>query len=142
MNISIFDWIFVISAILFYLLIIGVFIAVKKKKEKLIKYFGCLTILLAIPLAIVFINYLLIGKELWIIIFMAIIFGYLLAELLLDFVFKIDFRADWKKHVPYIVLFYIVSFGFIGISISIDPILGWIVSFAFWAELGAVIYSY
>jgi len=137
-----FDWLFFFSAIAFYLFIIGVFISVKKKREKLAKKFGALTVLLAIPWALVFINYLIIGKQLWIIIIMVIIFAYLFIELLLDIILKIDFRTDWKRHVPYIILFYVVSFGIIGISFSIDAILGWIVTIAFWAELGAVIYSY
>jgi hypothetical protein len=105
------------------------------------KIFGILVILLAIPWTLVFIYYLLIGKELWILIIMIIIFAYLFVELLLDFVLKIDFRHNWKMHVPYIILFYVVSFGIIGISFSIDAILGWIVTIAFWAELVAVIYS-
>lgn len=142
MAISLFDWTYSISAMLFFSLIISLFIAVKKDKLDLVKKLGVAFLSLSIPIALVLINYILVGKELWIIVLIIITLGLFLAQLLLDFIFKYDFRGNWKTHVPYIILMYIVCFGFIFVTISIDPILGWIVSFFFWAFLGALIYLY
>ena len=137
-----FDLLFVITAIIFHLLIVGVFIAQKREHYKLVRWFGTVTISLAIPLTIVFINYLFIGQPLWIMFYLVFIFVYLFVELLLDFLLKIDFRKKPKIHAPYIVLFYITSFGFIGISFYIDVISGYIVSITFWAVLVSLIYLY
>lgn len=142
MAISLFDWIYSISAMLFFSLMISIFIAVKKEKLDLVKKIGIAFLSLSIPITLVLINYILVGKELWIIVLIIITLGLFLAQLFLDFIFKYDFRENWKTHVPYIILLYVVCFGFIFITIAIDPILGWIVSFLFWAFLGAVIYQY
>lgn len=142
LSLNVFDLLFVITAIIFHLSIVGVFIAEKRKHYKLARWLGTVTISLAIPLTIVFINYLFIGQPLWIMIYLVVIFVYLFVELLLDILLKIDFRKKPKIHAPYIVLFYITSFGFIGISFYIDVISGYIVSITFWAVLASLIYSY
>jgi len=137
----VFDLLFVIIAIAFNLLIIGIFISAKRKYDKLLRGLGIVTISLSIPLTIVFINYLIIGQELWIIICLVIILLYLFLEFLLDLILKYDFRKKPITHVPYIILEYITFFGFIGITFYIDEICGWIVSIAFWAVLASLIYN-
>jgi len=138
----VFDLLFVITAITFNLLVIGIFISAKRKYDKLLRGFGIATISLTIPLIIVFINYLFIGQELWILIYYIFIFVYFFVETLLDFILKYDFRKKPITHVPYIILEYITFFGFIGISFYIDVISGWIVSITFWAVLASLIYLY
>ena len=142
MNLTVFDLVFVITAIIFHLSIVGVFITQKRKHDKLTRWFGIITISLALPLAIVYIDYLLSSKPLWILVIFVFIFLYLFLELLLDVMLKIEFRKKLKTHVPYIILFYIASFGFIGISFNIDVISGYIVSITFWAVLASLIYLY
>ena len=39
------------------------------------------------------------------------VFLYMLVEWLLDYVFKIDFRTKWSRHIPYIVLEYVALGG-------------------------------
>lgn len=137
-----FDLIFVLSAIVFNLLIASIFIAQKKGRLDLIKTFGTLWLSLAIPLAFVFIYYVIVGRELWIMIYFGFIFLYMLVELLLDYVFKVEFRQKWITHVPYIVLEYIALFGLIGISFSINRTWGFLVSISFWFLLAGLIYLY
>lgn len=137
-----FDLIFVLSAIVFNLLIASIFIAQKKGRLDLIKTFGTLWLSLAIPLAFVFIYYVIVGRELWIMIYFGFIFLYMLVELLLDYVFKVEFRQKWITHVPYIVLEYIALFGLIGISFSINRTWGFLVSISFWFLLASLIYLY
>ena len=136
------DLIFVLSAVLFNLLIAGIFIAQKKERPKVVRAFGISWLLLAIPLGIVFVNYLRAGQKSWVLIGFGIVLLYMLVEFLADYVFKFDFRAQWSTHAPYIVLEYAALFGLIGIAINIDQSWGWIVSISFWVLMGSLIYLY
>ena len=142
MSLSMYDELFVTSAIIFFLSTTGIFLSQKKGYNKLVRGFGIAMLSLTIPLALVFINYLLIGQELWVMIYLVIIFAYFLVELLLDFVFHFEFRKKPSTHIPYIILYYATSLGFIGISFYIDMICGWIISISFWAVLASLTYLY
>lgn len=137
-----YDLVFVLSAIVFNLLIAAVFIAQKKERPKLVRTFGILWLSLAIPLAVVFIHYLIVGRDLWIMIYFGFIFLYIFIELLLDYILRIEFRQKKITHIPYIVLEYIALFGLIGISFAIDRIWGFLVSISFWVLLASLIYLY
>jgi hypothetical protein len=136
-----FDLILVIAAVLFHLSIVGVYIAQKKGRDKLVHSFGTITLLLGVPLAVVFGHYIISGEPLWKLISFGFIFLYLLTELLLDFVFKIDFRKMLVPHILYIILFYIAIIGFIRMSFAVSTTWGYAVSVAFWILLGALIYN-
>ena len=45
-------------------------------------------------------------------------------------------------HIPYLVLFYFASFGFIGISFSMDNTWGYVVSGSFWFVLASLVYLF
>lgn len=137
-----FDLIFVFTAIAFNLLIAGIFVAQKKERPNLVRTFGILWLSLAIPLAVVFIHYLVVGRPLWVMAYFGFIFLYILVELLLDYILKIEFRQKWTIHAPYIILEYIALFGLIGISFSIDRTWGFLVSISFWVLLASLIYLY
>ena len=136
-----FDLILVIAAVLFHLSIVGVYIAQKKGRDKLVQLFGTITLLLGVPLAAVFGHYIISGEPQWKLISFGFIFLYLLTELLLDFVFKIDFRKMLVPHILYILLFYIAIIGFIRMSFAVSTTWGYAVSVAFWILLGALIYN-
>jgi hypothetical protein len=136
-----FDLILVIAAVLFHLSIVGVYIAQKKGRDKLVRTFGTVTLLLGVPLAAVFGHYIISGEPQWKLISFGFIFLYLLTELLLDFIFKIDFRAKPIPHTLYIILFYIAIIGFIRMSFAVSSAWGYAVSIAFWILLGALIYN-
>ena len=138
---DVFDLIFVIAAVIFHLSIVGVYIAQKKGHDKLVRIFGSVTLLLGIPLAFVFGHYLASGEPSWKLISFGFIFFYLLVELLLDFVFKIEFRKKTLPHALYIILFYIAIIGFIRMSFAVNTNWGYAVSVAFWLLLGALIYN-
>jgi len=63
-----------------------------------------------------------------------------MAEFLLDMVFKIDFRSKTSRHVPYIILEYAACFSYVFGTLSLDLIIGWIISFFFWTLLGTLVY--
>jgi hypothetical protein len=136
-----FDLILVIAAVLFHLSIVGVYIAQKKGRDKLVRTFGTVTLLLGVPLAVVFGHYIISGEPQWKLISFGFIFLYLLTELLLDFVFKIEFRKMPVPHTLYIILFYIAIIGFIRMSFAVSTTWGYAVSVAFWILLGALIYN-
>ena len=137
-----FDLIFLLTAIAFNLLIAGIFIAQKKRRPELTRIFGVLWLSLAIPLAVVFIHYLIVGRDLWVLVYFGFIFIYIIVELLLDYVLKIELRKKWITHAPYIILEYIALFGLIGISFSMDRTWGFLVSISFWILLVCLIYLY
>ena len=137
-----FDLVFVFTAIAFNLLIAGIFVAQKKERPNLVRIFGILWLSLALPLAVVFIHYLVVGRPLWVMAYFGFIFLYILVEVLLDYILKIEFRQKWTIHAPYIILEYIALFGLIGISFSVDRTWGFLVSFSFWILLASLIYLY
>jgi hypothetical protein len=140
-NMDLFDLILVVAAVLFHLSIVGVYIAQKKGRGKLVQTFGMITLLLGLPLAVVFGHYIISGEPQWKLISFGFIFLYLLTELLLDFVFKIEFRKMPIPHTLYIILFYIAIIGFIRMSFAVSTNWGYAVSVAFWILLGALIYN-
>ena len=139
---TLFDLIFVFSAVIFNLLIAGIFVAQKQGREKLVRRFGVTWLLVAIPLTIVYVRYWMLDKAAWIMIYFSFILFYMLVEWLLDYVFKYDFRARKITHIPYILLEYVALFGLIGISFEINKTWGFVVTASFWLLLGCLIYLY
>jgi hypothetical protein len=137
-----YDWVFVLCAVAFNLLIAGIFVAQKHGLQKLTRTLGITWLSLGIPLAVVLARYWIVGREMWIVIYSVLILVYMGVELLLDYVFKVDFRSKKITHIPYIVLEYIALFGLIGVSFDIDRTWGFIVSVAFWILLGCLVYLY
>ena len=136
------DSLFIISAIAFNLFIAAIFITQKLGREKIVKTLGILWLWLLIPLALAFVSYLREGRKTWIFISFGFIFMYMLVELLLDYVFKIDFRSKPVIHVPYIILEYIALFGLIGIAFEIGYAWGVVVTVCFWILMGSLIFLY
>jgi hypothetical protein len=141
-SVTFFDWIFILSASLFNLLIAGIFLAQKFKKDQLTKKLGKTWLALFFPLLAVFIRYLIDGKQTWVLVCFGVVFFYMLVEFLLDNIWEYDFRKSWNTHAPYIVLEYSALFSLIAIAIAIDQILGWVVSICFWILMGSLIFLY
>lgn len=137
---DLFDWIFIISGFIFFSSIIAVFISWTKDKINLVKVIGYLLIALMAPMVIVLINYFTIGKELKFIIYVILIISYLVVELCFDKIFKINFRSKPSRHVPYITLEYAACFSFVFGALTLDLVMGWIMSFFFWGLLVTLIY--
>ncbi len=141
-RIKAYDLVFVLTAIAFNLLIVGIFVAQKNGWAKPVEVIGILWLLLAIPFAVVFVRYLIEGKRLGIMVSFGLVFLYILVEFLLDFVLKIDFRQKWITHAPYIVLEYIALFSLIRIAFDINRTWGYLVSISFWILMASLIYVY
>ena len=137
---DLFDWIFIISGIVFFSSIICVFILTANDKEDKVKIFGIILFIMIFPLISVLIKYSIVG-DLRFIIFLILILSYLVIEFLLDQVFKIDFRSKLSRHIPYIIIEWTACFSFLFGALRLDYTWGWIVSFFFFAFIIALIYN-
>lgn len=138
---ELFDWLFIISSMIFFSSVIGVFILTANNKTDKVKVFGVILFVLMLPIGAILINYIVIGKPLKLIIYVILILFYLLVEFLLDQVFKIDFRSKPSTHVPYIIIEWAACYSLLFGSLAIDLTWGWVVSFFFWAFVIALIYN-
>jgi hypothetical protein len=139
---GVYDLTFVLTAIAFNFLIIGIFVASKHNRLDVSRRIGIVWLLLAIPLVIVFVRYWIVGKSLQVMVCFGVVFFYMFVEWLLDFVLKVDFRAKAITHVPYIILEYAALFSLIVVAFTIDRTWGWIVTVAFWLLLASLIYLF
>jgi len=98
-----------------------------------------LVVLLIIPFATVMINWLILRINTVMIFALAVILIYLLIETLLDFVLKVDFRAKWSTHIPYILLEYGAFFSLIFIASKMGKIELWWVSITFWIAMACLV---
>lgn len=137
---DVFEWIFIISGFIFFISMICALILMANDKWKTLVIFGMVLAVLMIPIVITLINFIIVGKSLNFIVYLILIFAYLLAEFLLDRIFKIDFRSKLSQHIPYIILEWAACFSFLFGAIRIDTTIGWIMAIFFWAFMGALIY--
>lgn len=131
---------FIISGFIFFISMISAIILMTNEKMKTIKVFGLILAILMFPIITILINYIVIGRDIKFIIYLILILSYLMAEFLLDMVFKIDFRSKTSSHVLYIILEYAACFSFVFGTLSLDLTIGWIISFFFWTLLGTLVY--
>lgn len=134
------EGLFIITAFIFFISMISALLLMANKKFKTVRIFGWVLFALMIVVIVIMINFIIVSKDLRLIIYTLLIITYLLAEFLLDTVFKIDFRSKINLHIPYILLEYAACFSYVFGTLYIDNAIGWIVSFFFWAFLGVLIY--
>jgi hypothetical protein len=140
------DILFVGSSIIFNLAVSGVYIASKIDVAKidssvLLKIFGGIVISLIIPFGISLVGYIKSKAKKKIIISHYFILGYLLLEVLLDYILKIPFRQMLIIHIPYIMVFYAATFSMIGVSRTIGRKMGLLVLVTFFILIGCLIYN-
>jgi len=79
-------------------------------------------------------------------IFLGLFLAFLLMEWLLDFVLKIDFRANLMQHlgwaVPYLALYYATNYGFVVMPWKTDATRGKIMLALFIVQLAVNIWSH
>jgi len=137
---NLFDWMFIVSGFIFFVSMISAILLMANNKMKTVKIFGLILAVLMLPIIAILINYIVIGKDLRLIIYLVLILSYLMAELLLDMVFKVDFRSKTSTHVPYIILEWAAAFSFLFGTLSLDITIGWIIAFFIWTFIGALVY--
>jgi len=94
------------------ILLILIFI-IRSRYLPFVQSYGWVYLLLAIPAIYVFWQVRTEPNAPQYRIFLIIFLVYLLAEGLLDFVWKIEFRENWLLLTPYLILYYTMNYGFI-----------------------------
>lgn len=131
---------FIISGFIFFVSMIGAILLMANNKMKTVRIFGVILAVLMLPIIVVLINDIVIVKDIRFVIFSILILIYLMAEFLLDNVFKIDFRSKPSTHVPYIIIEWAAAFSFLFGTIRLDATIGWIIAIFFWTFIVALIY--
>jgi hypothetical protein len=136
------DIIFIISSIIFNILVSILYIAAKFGNMELVQVIGIIIILLIIPFTITLIGYIKEKEEKKIIISLVIILFYFFLEILLDYILIIPFRDILALHIPYIIVFYAADFSMIGVTFDKNKKMGFVVLVVFFILLGCLIYMY
>ncbi|TFG25795.1 MAG: hypothetical protein EU533_00695 [Promethearchaeota archaeon] len=139
---SIFDGLFLFLAISLNILIILIFLARYRGPEGLEHKIGYAVIVCIIPFTIILLNYILIGKDLWIVIYIIIIISFLIFEMILDYILKLNFRTNPKIVGPYVLFYYIAFWGLLAISFVIDLLIGFVVFGIFMLSVVVTIYTH
>lgn len=125
----------VITAVIFYISAITVFVFRIAKKPKIEYWAGIIEFLLIIPLIYLFINAFENSKNILYFIQIIVVVVWLIVELFLDYIFKIDFRKVKWVVIIYVMLFFAAGGGMIGIA-SNAGIIGTTVSIILFFVMG------
>ena len=136
------DIIFIISSIIFNILVSVLYIATKFDNLELIQVIGIIILFLIIPFTITLVGYIKEKEEKKIIISLGFILFYFFVELLLDYILRIPFRDILALHIPYIIIFYVADFSMIGVTFDKNKKMGFVVLVTFFILLGCFIYRY
>lgn len=106
----------VIVANLINVLVISVFIARLSNRPKIEYWLGIILILSIVPLAYLFITAFGFKRHFLYFIQIGLMITYLVVELMLDYILKVDFRQNQRIVLPYIMLFFSGTGGMIGVA--------------------------
>lgn len=138
---EIIDFIVVAIANLSNLLIVGIMFSRPKRWAKVEQYLGLFNISLCIPLVVAVVFYIANGHEWWKSVLPGLLIVFLIFELLLDYIYKFDFRqTQWLGF--YLLLFYTSQWGMIGFSFGLKQVYGFVTLGTYFLSLGATAYSY
>lgn len=120
---------------------IGIFLSRPLGLKTLERALGLIQIALIVPIAIVVIANLRAGREWWTVALPVLLIAFLLLELMLDYVLKIDFRRT-RLLGPYLGLYYLSLMGMIGYSFGVGKPYGAVTLATYLLQLLASWYSY
>jgi hypothetical protein len=105
-----------IAANLINVLVITVFIARLNNKPKFEYWLGIALIVSLVPISYLFITAFGFKRPLLYFLQIGLMITYLVVELLLDYVLKVDFRQNQGIVLPYVMLFFAGTGGMIGVA--------------------------
>ncbi len=105
-----------IVANLINVLVIAVFLSRLSDRPKIEHWFGIILILSIVPLIYLFITAIGFKRPLLYFIQISLMITYLVVELMLDYILKLDFRQNQSIVIPYIMLFFSGTGGMIGVA--------------------------
>ncbi|MDH4272366.1 MAG: hypothetical protein OEW18_10395 [Candidatus Aminicenantes bacterium] len=130
-----------IIANLINLLLVGIFLSRPSGLEKVEYILGLVMVSLILPVGLAILLNAMARREWWTIVLPLLLILYLVIELLLDYILKLDFRSTallW----PYLVVFYVALMGMIGYSFLIKKSFGYVTLCTYFLSLLATWYSY
>ncbi len=107
-----------IAANLINVLVISVLIARLSNRPKIEYWLGIILILSIVPLAYLFITAFGFKRHFLYFIQIGLMITYLVVELMLDYILKVDFRQNQRIVLPYIMLFFSGTGGMIGVGMK------------------------
>jgi hypothetical protein len=134
--------VFIVSAIVFNLLVSAVYISTKFDNMELVKTLGYPFVSLILPFGYTLYRFIKNNDETRVIISNIVIIVYLFFELLLDKILIIHFREILWLHILYILVFYAAEFSIIGVSFNRDRKMGFVVLFTFMILIACLVYLY
>jgi CubicO group peptidase (beta-lactamase class C family) len=135
------DLVVVIGANLFNLLMTSIFFTRPRGWKRFERIVGLIMVALALPLGAAVTLNLLANREWWFIVLPIPLILHCLAELLLDYILKLDFRRTrWLG--PYLALFYLGQMGLIGYAFVVQPAYGFVTLTTYFLCLGATRYAH
>ena len=105
-----------IVANLINVLVIAVLISRLSNKQKIEYRLGIILTLSIVPLAYLFITAIGFNRPFLYFIQIGLMITYLVVELMLDYILKVDFRQNQRIVIPYIMLFFSGTGGMIGVA--------------------------
>ena len=121
------ETVFIVSAIVFNLLVSTMYISTKYENMELVRTLGLFIVSLILPFGYTLRKFMENHDERRVIISNAVIIVYLVVELLLDIILVIPFRDILWLHILYILVFYAAEFSMIGVSFNKDRKMGSVV---------------
>jgi len=136
------DIIFIISSIIFNILVSVLYIATKFGNMELMQVIGIVLLFLIIPFTITLIGYIKEKEGKKILISLGVILFYFFLEILLDYILIIPFRDILALHIPYIIVFYAADFSMLGVTFDKNKKMGFVVLATLFILLGCLIFRY
>ncbi len=123
------------------LLMVGIFLLRTKGLARAESILGLILLSLILPIGgAIILN--IVGKRgVWNVLLPTLLVAFLLLEMVLDYILKLDFRNTWMLG-PYLLLYYLALMGMIGYTFRIDRPFGFITLITYFLQLGATWYSY
>jgi len=105
-----------LTAVLINVLLIALFIARLSHRPRIEYWLGIVIILGIVPLCYLFITAIGLKRPPLYFIQIGLMIAYLVVELLVDYILKIEFRQTKQLVIPYVTLFFAATGGMIGVA--------------------------
>jgi hypothetical protein len=135
------DQLVVLVANLYNLLLASIFLSRPRGMKRLERMLGLFGIGLGIPLTVALITNLRAGRAWWFWFLPGLLLAFMLVELLLDYILRIEFRQT-RLLGPYLLLYYAALMGMIGYAFQVRTAYGFATLGTYFISLLATWYSY
>ncbi|MFC1935517.1 hypothetical protein ACFLX9_01965 [Chloroflexota bacterium] len=105
-----------VTAIAYMLLIIALLTARLAERPELGQWIGLVSILAMIPLAYLFYAGLKVDRPFIYLVWIGLMLLFLLFELIVDYILKLDFRSNLRTAIPYVMFFFAATGGLLGVA--------------------------